>query len=91
VKNLPIGPLLNLLGRERLDQVAVTDLARVDRSGFNRAVQRGHISMWTADRIAIQLNTHPLLIWGDQWLDADHYLAGRIDEAFDALKRAVAS
>ena len=89
---LPINPLLEHLasgGHRTLHDASVA--AGVDWSGFHRAVRRGRICMWNADRIAIRLGTHPVLIWGDEWLNVGAYRSGRIDAAFDALRQEMAS
>ena len=62
---LPIDPLLDLY--PRLTAGALADLAETDRSGFNRAISHGHLRWDLADKVAIRLGLHPVLIWPDEW------------------------
>lgn len=85
---LPLQPLLDAV--DDPDPLALHRRTGLARSGIYKAIQRGYLTIWAADRAAIALGSHPLLIWGDQWLDERWYRAGRIDVAFDTL-REVAS
>jgi hypothetical protein len=84
---LPVKPLLRLLHLDNADSVTeVSRLAGIDRSGFHRTLRDGRIGYIAADQIAIRLGLHPILIWGDEWLDAVAYRMGRIDTAFELLR-----
>lgn len=48
---------------------ALAELCNVDRQSFYRWQQRGELPWFTADSIAIAIGTHPVLIWGDEWLE----------------------
>jgi hypothetical protein len=66
VKFLPIGPLLNLY--PHLNQETLARKAGLDSGNFSRTCATGRIRWDAADRAAINLGLHPILIWGDDWL-----------------------
>lgn len=73
---LPIEPLVRvveLAGGVNVVFPDCRDPSKRDRASrnahraFDRCVQRGFCTMHAADLLAVQLGTHPALIWGDAW------------------------
>ena len=87
---LPLEPLLNLY--PHLPRSILAQQAGLDPGNFHRTCATGRIRWDAADRAAIRLGTHPVLIWGDQWLlpiDQDSIdRSVQIDDIFHRLKQA---
>lgn len=63
---VPIQPVLDLLaGNGTATPLEISRITGLDRSGIHRAIKRGHISLWAADRICTQLNRHIDEVYGD--------------------------
>jgi hypothetical protein len=48
----------------------------ISRKAIERSRQTGEIDLWVADRIAVALKLHPLIIWPveyDAWLDVGEF------------------
>lgn len=76
---VPIAPLLEWCHRHRTINDPVTDsqlspvgaCARrfgIDPGQVHRWNRRGHLPIWTADRLACAAGVHPTAIWGGEWL-----------------------
>lgn len=92
MRALPIEPLLRTLRLDGADTVLeISERFGLHRHRLTRDIADGRISVTAADRIAIRIGLHPILIWGDQWLDPVAYRMGRIDAAFEQLRQEVAS
>ena len=74
-RRLPLAPLLELIeGRGGYAVCAPGVGNRGDRAALDRTWERakaeGAVPLTTADRLAIELlGLHPMLVWGDDWLD----------------------
>jgi hypothetical protein len=76
---LPLQPLLDVLPidrtRARADVTGPGVLAQASLmlQISTRRLQRYHhegLDPWTADELAIAAGWHPLLVWGQDWIDA---------------------
>lgn len=89
---LPIGPLLEQFPNLRPGDIA--NLVGMQVGHLWRNIHAGQIRWDKADRIAIRLGLHPVLIWGDEWLlPASPEVverSNRIDVAFAQLRHEVA-
>lgn len=71
---LAVGPLVARIAARGgigacLERQPDLDRVRLERT-LNRGVARGHLSFRTADTLSIKmLGLHPMLAWGDDWLD----------------------
>lgn len=75
--HLPAGPLLERLGPVKSRGEAAAEAINEGRcrqpepqkSAIRRARRDGWITVWMADRLALELfGCHPIEIWGDAWL-----------------------
>lgn len=88
---VPIGPLLEAIAADtdRPPAVVIHEATGIHASSVRRACMAGTLTVWLADTIAIRtLNTHPSLIWGDDWLDQDSFRDGAIVAIFEAMRAA---
>lgn len=64
---VPIQPVLELLAVNGTDTpLAISRITGLDRSGIHRAIKRGHLSLWAADRICTQLGRHIDEVYGQE-------------------------
>jgi hypothetical protein len=66
---LSAEPILRLSTRALARQVAARLGGSTDSHArtLARARARGYLRMNTADRVAIAMGTHPVLLWGEAW------------------------
>lgn len=89
---VPIGPLLDAIAPARTP-LEISRRFGVDRKGIHRSIQRGHLSIWTADRIATLAGFSLYEIYDDEldgWIDDRTRRRIRINQAFAALKEQTA-
>ena len=72
---LPIAPLLEVLemsapghGHRPATRLGLCRRAGVHHRSFLRWVERGDLPPAAADRLAVALGLHPVLVWPDEWL-----------------------
>lgn len=84
---LPIAPLLDAFHQAGYGGYATMSRATgVSTDTLWKAGRRGVVNAYIADHLITRhLNTHPHAVYGDTWLDPDHYRAGRIDSIFEEL------
>lgn len=90
---VPIGPLLDAI-RPTRTPLEISRRFGVDRKGIHRSIQRGHLSLWTADHIATRAGLSLYQIYDDEldgWIDERTRRRLRINQAFAALRQEVAS
>jgi hypothetical protein len=64
---VPITPVLDALrDRGATTPLEISRITGLDRSGLHRAIQRGHISLWAADRICTRIDRHIDEVYGTQ-------------------------
>ena len=95
---VPLQPLIDALADRGIHgPVRIGRATGLDRITIRRAIKAGELTVWSADIAASRLGIHPVLIWGDEWLDQDELnhpdieLSVRIDLAFQQLRQEVAS
>jgi hypothetical protein len=92
---VPIGPLLDAIGQQGTrTPLEISRRFGVDRKGIHRSIQRGHLSLWTADKIATQAGFSLYEIYDDEldgWIDNRTRRRLRINQAFAALRQELAS
>jgi hypothetical protein len=85
--HLPTAPLFDAFhqaGHTSLQQISLTTGISAGCLSITR--KRGTINQWWADQLITQhLNQHPFNVYGDAWLHASSYRAGRIDSIFEGL------
>jgi hypothetical protein len=71
--SLPVEPLYELARRKAdngdFTQVDFATMLGVSERAIHRWRERGGIPWTTADEAAISLGLHPMLVWGDAWLN----------------------
>ena len=71
--SLPLTPLMNLVvGTDASSDVTITEFARRIGSttqAVNRWRRNGRIPWVSADEAAVAIGLHPILVWGDDWLN----------------------
>jgi hypothetical protein len=60
-----------LTERERWSTAVFARMVRKPKRRVQEWRARGTLPWWTADETAVALGFHPLLIWGDKWLELD--------------------
>jgi hypothetical protein len=66
VKTLPVAPLMEYLKATPKSVIAMQ--LGVKEGTVSGWLKPGRmIGVYTADRYAIKLGTHPMIIWGDAW------------------------
>jgi hypothetical protein len=64
---VPIAPVLAVLAdRGATTPLEISRITGLDRSGLHRAIQRGHISLWAADRICTRIDRHIDEVYGGE-------------------------
>jgi hypothetical protein len=64
---VPLAPILDALrDRGATTPLEISRITGLDRSGLHRAIQRGHISLWAADRICTRIGRHIDEVYGTQ-------------------------
>lgn len=70
--SLPLEPLLSIVTRSAGTDMSTTEFARrigTTTVAVNRWQRQGGIPWVSADEAAISIGLHPLLVWGDAWLN----------------------
>ena len=91
--SLPVEPLYELARRKAdtadFTQVEFANMIGVSERALHRWRERGGIPWTTADEAAIAIGLHPMLVWGDAWLnvkgDYDQIRATAEREMIDAI------
>lgn len=69
---LPIEPLYNIVAGSADAEMTTTEFARrlnTTTVAVNRWRRQGGIPWVSADEAAIAIGLHPLVVWGDAWLN----------------------
>lgn len=93
---VPIGPLLDALRQQgTCTPLEISRRCGVDRRGIHRSIQRGHLSLWTADQIATSIGVSLYEVYDvdelDGWIDERSRRRLAINRAFATLRQEVAS
>lgn len=71
--SLPIEPLYNIAAgmsdNPRFTQAEFARMINVTQRAITRWKSAGGIPWTSADEAAIRLGLHPMLVWGDAWLN----------------------
>lgn len=83
-KKMPVEPLIRvaeMMGGEhsKLSQQDLADMIGISSRAITRWRKEGGIPWISADEAAVAIGLHPLLVWGDDWLN--------VRDDFDKLER----
>ena len=69
-QHLPADPFFELDLFANLDDGIIAEVCGLSRRTLVRW-RRGGIPWLSADRVSAHLQVHPILIWGDAWIELD--------------------
>jgi transcriptional regulator with XRE-family HTH domain len=92
--NLPIEPLYSIAAgmsdNPRFTQAEFARMINVTQRAINRWKSKGGIPWTSADEAAIAIGLHPMLVWGDAWLNVKGDFEKLADEAERDIERNLA-
>jgi len=99
LRTLPLEPLWKMActragsgeGRESLTVRAFAEATNTNPRMVVRWRKEGALPWPSADRAAIGLGLHPILVWGDQWLRLDEDIDSLADDEWDDRAEEVAA
>ena len=93
-KSLPLEPLYNIAvgmsDNPRFTQGEFARMINVTERAVTRWKKQGGIPWTSADEAAIAIGLHPLLVWGDDWLNVKGDFEKLAAEAERELERNLA-